>query len=170
MCRGTTQIWGLWRQRRATKAGISYCFPRVTVGCSYLSPPEMPASGTKVLVYLYIFSKQFSTRLRSQLHWSLERQHLLIYTTAKYCPILKINCSLRLLHNKYLTKLRDSYFFDDLFLICNNISFRDEKLCELTSAVFEPWNYPAEPESEPCGPGNIEYFRRKRCTRTYLLL
>ena len=46
-----TQIWGLWRQKQVSQAGISNCIPQSTVGCNYLSLPEIPASGTKVLIY-----------------------------------------------------------------------------------------------------------------------
>ena len=45
-------IWGLWRQKLVFQAGISNCIPQYHVGCNYLSLPEIPASGTKVLICL----------------------------------------------------------------------------------------------------------------------
>ena len=44
-------IWGLWCQKQVSRAGIRNCIPQYSVGCNYLSLPEMPASGTKVLNY-----------------------------------------------------------------------------------------------------------------------
>ena len=38
-------IWGLWCQKK-----ISDRIPQNTVGCDYLSLPEIPASDTKVLI------------------------------------------------------------------------------------------------------------------------
>ena len=43
-------IWGLMRQ--VSQAGISNYIPQFTVGCSYLSLPEIPASGTNVLIWM----------------------------------------------------------------------------------------------------------------------
>ena len=39
--------WWLWHQKQVSQAGISNCIPQYTVGCNYLSLPEIPASGTK---------------------------------------------------------------------------------------------------------------------------
>ena len=36
-----------------TQVWISNCIPQNTVGCNYLSLPEIPASGTKVLIYTH---------------------------------------------------------------------------------------------------------------------
>ena len=43
-------IWGLWCQKQVFQVGISNYIPQFTVGCNYLSLPEIPASGTKVLI------------------------------------------------------------------------------------------------------------------------
>ena len=37
-------IWGLWRQTQVSQAGISIYIPLNTMGCNYLSLPEIPAS------------------------------------------------------------------------------------------------------------------------------
>ena len=42
-------IWGLWRQKQLSEAGLSNCIPQSTLGYNYLSLPEIPASGAKVL-------------------------------------------------------------------------------------------------------------------------
>ena len=44
------KICGLWRQKQVSRAGISNCIPHDTVGCNYLSLPEIPAPGPKVLI------------------------------------------------------------------------------------------------------------------------
>ena len=41
-------IWQLWRQKQVSRTGISNYIPQFTVGCNYLSLPEIPASGNKV--------------------------------------------------------------------------------------------------------------------------
>ena len=43
-------IWGLCCQKQVSQAGISNYIPQFTVGCNYLSLPEIPASGNKVLI------------------------------------------------------------------------------------------------------------------------
>ena len=43
-------IRGLWRQKQVSHTGISNCTPQNSVGCNYLSLPEMPASVAKVLI------------------------------------------------------------------------------------------------------------------------
>ena len=43
-------IWGLWCQKQVSQVGISNCIPQNTVGCNYLPLPQIPASGTKVLI------------------------------------------------------------------------------------------------------------------------
>ena len=40
--------WRLWCQKQVSQAGISNYIPQLTVGCNYLSLPELPASGTIV--------------------------------------------------------------------------------------------------------------------------
>ena len=44
-------IWGLCCQRQVSQAGISNYIMQFTVWCNYLSLPEIPASGNKVLIY-----------------------------------------------------------------------------------------------------------------------
>ena len=44
-------IWGLCRQKQVSQAWISNCISQNTVGCNYLSLPEIPASGIKVLIW-----------------------------------------------------------------------------------------------------------------------
>ena len=44
------KIWGLWTQKQVSQTWMNNCTPQNTVGCSYLSMPETPVSGTKVLV------------------------------------------------------------------------------------------------------------------------
>ena len=44
-------IWGIWWQKQVSQAGISNRIPQNTVGCNYLSMPEVPAFDTKVLIY-----------------------------------------------------------------------------------------------------------------------
>ena len=46
----TGTIWRLWYQKQVSQAGISNCIPQNTVGCNYVSLPEIPASGTKSLI------------------------------------------------------------------------------------------------------------------------
>ena len=40
----------LWRQKQVSLSGISNCTSQLTVGCNYLSLPEIPAYGAKVLL------------------------------------------------------------------------------------------------------------------------
>ena len=47
----TTLKWGLCYQKQVSQTGISNYIPQLTVGCNYLSLPEIPASGNKVLKY-----------------------------------------------------------------------------------------------------------------------
>ena len=44
-------IWGLCPQKQVSQAGISNCIPQYSVACNYLSMPEIPASGGKVLIW-----------------------------------------------------------------------------------------------------------------------
>ena len=44
-------IWGLWCQTQVSQTGISNCIPQYSVGCNYLTLPEISASGNKVLIY-----------------------------------------------------------------------------------------------------------------------
>ena len=47
----TYHIWGLYCQKQVSQAGISNYIPQFTLGCNYLSLPDIPASGNKVLIY-----------------------------------------------------------------------------------------------------------------------
>ena len=46
-------ICGLCCQKQVSQAGISNYIPQFTVGCNYLSLPEIPASGNKVHIYMW---------------------------------------------------------------------------------------------------------------------
>ena len=46
---------GLWCQNQSSQAGISNCIPQYSVGCNYLSLPEIPPSGANVLKYVFTF-------------------------------------------------------------------------------------------------------------------
>ena len=55
-------IWWRHHDMRASVpdwAGISGCIPQNIVGYNYLSTPEMPVSGTKVLISLWIYAGQY---------------------------------------------------------------------------------------------------------------
>ena len=52
-------IWELWSQRQVPQAGISKCNPQYHVGCNYVSLPEIPASGTNVIICLSSSTSQF---------------------------------------------------------------------------------------------------------------
>ena len=45
------EIWGLCCQKQVSQTGIINYIPQFTVGCNYLSLPEIPVSGNKVLIY-----------------------------------------------------------------------------------------------------------------------
>ena len=51
-----TYKWGLFWQKQVSQAGISNYIPHKTVGCNYLSLPEIPASGKKILKWSMIRS------------------------------------------------------------------------------------------------------------------
>ena len=46
--------WGFWHQKQVSHAGITNCIPQYSVRCNYLSLPEIPASATKVLLFLFL--------------------------------------------------------------------------------------------------------------------
>ena len=50
VCYRRTCIWGLWCQKRVSRVWMINCIPQHSVGCNYLSMPEIPASGVKVLI------------------------------------------------------------------------------------------------------------------------
>ena len=43
-------IWWLWRQKQVSQAGRDYGITHYSVGCNYLSLPEIPATGAKALM------------------------------------------------------------------------------------------------------------------------
>ena len=45
------KIWGLWCQKQPSQAGINNCISQYSVGYNYISLPEIPASGTKFLIW-----------------------------------------------------------------------------------------------------------------------
>ena len=59
-------IWGWLCQKQVSHAGISNYLPQFTVGCNYLSLPEIPASDIKVLIYGWL------TAALQKLHWYYE--------------------------------------------------------------------------------------------------
>ena len=46
-------LWGFGCQKQVSQAWISKCIPQYSVGYNYLSMPEIPASGTKILIQEY---------------------------------------------------------------------------------------------------------------------
>ena len=48
---GLPHKWGLWYQKQVSWAGISQSISQDSVRCNYLSMPEIPVSGTKVLIW-----------------------------------------------------------------------------------------------------------------------
>ena len=52
----TLLISGLCCQKQVSQAGISNYIPQFTVGCNYLSLPEITVSGNKVLIYSNVMS------------------------------------------------------------------------------------------------------------------
>ena len=64
------QIWSyidchmkLMRQKQVSQAGISDYFPQFTAGCNYLSLPEIPVSGAKVLIVMAGWGSVSSTTM-----------------------------------------------------------------------------------------------------------
>ena len=43
-------LWGIWCQKQVSQAGKSNYILQFTVGCNYLSLPEIPAFGAKVII------------------------------------------------------------------------------------------------------------------------
>ena len=58
----SVDIRGLCCQKQVSQAGISKYIPQFNVGCNYLSLPEIPASGSKVLILLLIWHKTMFSR------------------------------------------------------------------------------------------------------------
>ena len=48
-------IWGLWHQKQVSQARKSNCIPQYSVGCNYLSLPEIPASGKEKYLQPNVF-------------------------------------------------------------------------------------------------------------------
>ena len=69
---GLFNSWRRWRQKQVSQSGISNCIPQNTVGCNYLSQPEIPVSGTKGLNCI---SKTYLKMIQ------IEQEHLLMATT-----------------------------------------------------------------------------------------
>ena len=51
LCKSCYHIYGLCRQKQVSQTGLSNCIPQYSVGCNYLSLPEIPAFVIKVLIY-----------------------------------------------------------------------------------------------------------------------
>ena len=87
--------WQLWYQKLACQAGISNYIPQFTVGCNYLSLPEIFASGTKVLIYPALQNLHYSEvplmpsliklagcLIQPTCPWSPCRFELILYTSS----------------------------------------------------------------------------------------
>ena len=48
--------FGARSKYQVSQAGISNCIPQYSVGCNYLSLPEIPTSGAKVLLYCTLYT------------------------------------------------------------------------------------------------------------------
>ena len=46
-------IWGLWCQKQVSQAGINSCIPQYSVGCNYLSMPEIPGGRLNIKMSSY---------------------------------------------------------------------------------------------------------------------
>ena len=63
-------IWVLWCQKQVSWAEISNCIPQYTVGCNYISLPEIPASVVQVLILTYVLKGFFKGR-KNYIMWYL---------------------------------------------------------------------------------------------------
>ena len=55
-------IWGLWCTKQVSQAGINNYIPQFNVGCNYLSLPEIPTPGIKVLIHYDIMTSPHSLK------------------------------------------------------------------------------------------------------------
>ena len=80
-----TAIWGLWHQKLIFQAGMYRCIIQNTLGCNYLSLPEIHASCTKVPIY----QKGSNERLKIKL---LEQYFVISNTMKIFVLIVCWNC------------------------------------------------------------------------------
>ena len=66
-------IWGLCCQTQVSQAGVSSFIPRFTVGCNYLSLPDIPAPDKKST---YIIITFWSVQGLSGIIWTALMQHM----------------------------------------------------------------------------------------------
>ena len=59
-------IWGFWCPKQVSQTVISNCIPQYSMGWNYLSMPEIPASGAKVIIWLIIHGM-----IMGPVHWHL---------------------------------------------------------------------------------------------------
>ena len=72
----SSHIWGRRSEKQVSQAWISNCIPQYTVGCNYLSLPEIPASGTKVLIWKVFNYSNFIWVNKRLIFWVL---HCFVY-------------------------------------------------------------------------------------------
>ena len=84
-------IWGLWCQKQVSQAGISNCIPQFTVGCNYLPLPEIPVSGTNVLIcgllpWALLGPVQIASSIVSSMYYQVSQ--VINWETIRYCHSL----------------------------------------------------------------------------------
>ena len=75
---------GFCCQKQVSQAGIRNYIPQKTVGCNYLSLPEIPASGNNVLICLVYVSHASSTRCVHFICYILRHVFMNIDNTCDY--------------------------------------------------------------------------------------
>ena len=70
------KIWWLWRKKQVSQAGISNSIPQNTMGCNYLSLPEITASHVLIYNNHHISSK---TKIPSNLNYVKPLVNMYIY-------------------------------------------------------------------------------------------
>ena len=81
-------VWGVWYWNHVSQAGLSNCIPHNILGSNYLSPPDIPASGTDVFtcmlrVILYsIMWKALPSYIDDSLNWN----NIYIYILCTWIP------------------------------------------------------------------------------------
>ena len=132
-----TYIWGLQCQKQVSQAGISNYIPQFTVGCNYVSLPEIPASATKVLicrgtldlcvpcgqetgcfpscyrhlgpVSLRLMTSQFKDIVTLTQKWKTNKTHILLCMGSKFCVKFQ-RCPLKL-HTEFWTHTPQNVHF-----------------------------------------------------------
>ena len=104
-------IWGLWRQKQVSQAGISNYIPQFTVGCNYLSLPEIPASDAKVLIYL----SNNHQRMSINKHEKTKKSLLFIYRPVMFRDFI---FSLRVGADQFVTNYCHTIIWTYSFIKC----------------------------------------------------